>query len=69
LNPVFEDEKLLYKFAMDTIKNFKIAKIEEKITENHERMELAESETEKLKIMKENMELEKEKKMIKEEMV
>lgn len=68
LNPVFEDEKLLYKFALDTIKNFKIAKIEEKMAANHERVELAESENEKLEIMKENMELEKEKKMIKEEL-
>lgn len=67
LNPVLEDEKLLYKFAADTIKNFKIAKIEEKIAANHERIELAESEQESLRIMKENMELEKEKKMIKEE--
>ena len=69
LNPVFEDEKLLYKFALDTIKNFKIAKIEEKIEENQERIELAENENEKLVIMKENMELEKEKKKIKEEWV
>lgn len=66
LNPVFEDEKLFYKFAMDTIKNFKIAKIEERIAANHERIELAESEQESLSLMKENMELEKEKKMIKE---
>lgn len=69
LNPVFEDEKLFYKFALDTIKNFKVAKIEEKIAENQERIELAENENEKLEIMKENMELEKEKKMIKEELV
>ncbi len=69
LNPVFEDEKLLYKFALDTIKNFKIAKIEEKIEENQERIEQAENENEKLVIMKENMELEKEKKKIKEEWV
>ena len=69
LNPVFEDEKLLYKFAFDTIKNFKIAKIEEKMAANHERVEQAESEQEKLEIMKENMELEKEKKIIKEELL
>ena len=69
LNPVFEDEKLLYKFAMDTIKNFKIAKIEEKMAANHERIERAESENEKLELMKENMELEKEKKIVKEELV
>jgi DNA primase len=69
LNPVFEDEKLLYKFALDTIKNFKIAKIEEKMAANHERVEQAESEQEKLEIMKENMELEKEKKIIKEELL
>ncbi len=66
LNPVFEDEKLFYKFALDTMKNFKIAKIEERIAANHERIELADSEQESLRIMKENMELEKEKKMIKE---
>jgi DNA primase len=69
LNPVFEDEKLLYKFALDTIKNFKISKIEEKMAANHERVEQAESEQEKLEIMKENMELEKEKKIIKEELL
>ena len=68
LNPVFEDEKLFYKFALDTIKNFKIAKIEEQIAENHERIELTENESERLEIMKENMELENEKKMIKSEL-
>jgi len=68
LNPVFEDEKLFYTFAKDTIKNFKIAKIEERIAANNERMELAENEVERLNIMKENMELEKDKKMIKEEL-
>jgi len=67
LNPVFEDEKLLSKFALDTIKNFKIAKIEERMAVNHEQIEQAENENEKLKLMKENMELEKEKKMIKED--
>jgi DNA primase len=67
LNPVFEDEKLFYKFAVDTIKNFRVSKIEEKITANNERMEIAESENEKLEIMKENLLLEKEKKQIKEE--
>jgi len=67
LNPVFEDEKLLSKFALDTIKNFKIAKIEERMAVNHEQIEQAENEKEKLKLMKENMELEKEKKMIKED--
>lgn len=69
LNPVFEDEKLFQKFALDTIKNFKITIIEDRIAANHERIELVESEKEKLEIMKENMELEKEKKMIKEELV
>ena len=67
LNPVFEDEKLLYKFAMDTIRNFKIAKIEEKMAANHDKIERAESENEKLELMKENMELEKEKKIVREE--
>lgn len=69
LNPVSEDQKLFYKFALDTIKNFKIIKIEEKIAANHERIELAENESERIELMKENMELEKEKKSIKEEMV
>lgn len=68
LNPVFEDEKLLYKFALDTIKNFRIVKIEEQIASNHERIEMVEDENERISIMKENLELEKEKKMIKEEL-
>jgi hypothetical protein len=66
LNPVFEDEKLFYKFALDTIKNFKITEIEENISKNNERMEQADDEDEKLKIMKENIELEKQKKSLKE---
>lgn len=68
LNPVFEDERLFYKFALDTVKNFKIAKIEEQISANHEKIELTDSEDEKIAIMKENMELEKEKKLVKDEM-
>jgi DNA primase len=67
LNPVFEDEKLFNTFAKDTIRNFKIAKIEEKISANHERVELAENDYERIELMKENMELEKEKRIIKEE--
>ena len=68
LNPVFEDDKLMYKFALDTIKNFKVAKIEEKIFVNQERIEIAENENEKIAIMKENLELEKQKRVIKEEL-
>lgn len=67
MNPVFEDEKLFYKFTLDTIKNFKIAKIEERINANHEKIEIAESEEEKVQIMKEKLELQKELKQIKEE--
>ncbi len=67
LNPVFEDDKLFQKFALDTIKNFKIAIIEDKIASNHKRIEMTESEKERLEIMKENMELEKEKKNMREE--
>ncbi len=67
LNPEFEDDKLFYRFALDTVKNFKVAKIEEQIASNHERIETTEDENEKISIMKENLELEKEKKMIKDE--
>jgi DNA primase len=67
LNPVFEDDKLFIKFAFDTIRNFKIAKIEEQISANHERIELEENENERIAIMKENLELEKEKRMIRED--
>jgi DNA primase len=69
LNPVFEDEILLHKFALDTVKNFRITIIEDKIAANHERIEIVENEEEKLEIMKENIELEKDKKMIKEKAV
>lgn len=68
LNPVLEDEKLFYKFAFDTVKKFKIAKIEEKISANNNRIELAESEEESLMIMKENMELEREKRKIRDKL-
>lgn len=67
LNPVSEDDKVLYKFALDTLKNFKIVKMEEVITENHNRIENAENEDDKIKIMKEKLELQKELKKIKEE--
>lgn len=69
LNPILEDEKLFYKFAVDTVKKFRIAKIEEKIADNLERIELAESEEDSLELMRDNMKLEMEKKMIREEMV
>lgn len=68
LNHVLEDEKLFYKFAFDTVKKFKIAKIEEKILANNNRIELAESEEESLLIMKENIELEKEKRKIRDKL-
>lgn len=67
LNPVFEDEKLFYKFAIDIIKNFKVAKIEEQISANQERIELEENENERIAIMKKNLELEKEKRLIRED--
>lgn len=68
LNPVLEDEKLFYKFALDTVKNFKIAKLEQQISFNHERIEQSDSEEEKIEIMKMNLELEREKKIIKDEL-
>ena len=66
LNPVFEDDKLFYKFAVDTIKNFKVVQLEKRISDNNERIEQADSEEEKLKLMKENIDLEKEKKSVKD---
>lgn len=67
LNPVSEDDKVLYKFALDTIRNFKIIKMEALIAENHDRIEQAENENDKIRIMKEKLELQKELKKIKEE--
>lgn len=67
LNPVLEDEKLFYKFALDTIRRFKITEIEENISKNNERMEQVENEEERITILKENLELEKQKKNLKDE--
>ncbi|NWF89902.1 MAG: DNA primase [Ignavibacteriaceae bacterium] len=67
LNHELEDDKQLFKFAVDTIKNFKLIKMEELIAQNHERIEQAESEDEKINLMKEKLELQKELKKIKEQ--
>ena len=56
------DEKLvLMKYAKDTLKKFKLQQIDREINENHKRLEETTDENEKLEIMREKVELEKNK--------
>ncbi|RPI71238.1 MAG: DNA primase [Ignavibacteriales bacterium] len=64
-----ENEKhVLMKYAKDTLKKFKLQQLSRKMNENHKKIEEAVSEEEKLTIMKENLQLEKEKSLVSKEL-
>jgi len=63
-----EKRKILYQYALDTVKNFKLVKLDLEIADNHKKIEGAESEEERSELMKLNRDLSNEKKMITEEL-
>jgi hypothetical protein len=68
IHPGADEKKILMKYAKDTLRKFKLQQVSKRINENHKRLEEAVEETEKLKIMKENIELEKEKNLVTKEL-
>ena len=68
LYPEMSHDKVLKKIARDTIRKFKTGIIESQIAANHRRISSAEAEGEKLKLMRENMELERSKQKLKDEL-
>lgn len=64
LYPGANVKQVLTKYAKDTLTKFKLQQISRRIKVNHKKLEDAVEETEKLKIMKENLELEKEKNLV-----
>ncbi|HUX93459.1 MAG TPA: toprim domain-containing protein, partial [Ignavibacteriaceae bacterium] len=68
LYPGMAREKVLKKIARDTIRKFKAGIIEAQIAVNHRRIASSESESEKLDLMRENVELEHNKQKLKEEL-
>ena len=65
-NPGVTPEQLLQKYTKDVVLRFRLHKMDERIKENHNKIENTESEEETLILMNANKELEKEKKRIKE---
>ena len=65
-NPGVTPEQLLQKYTKDVVLRFRLHKMDERIKENHNKIENTESEEETLILMNVNKELEKEKKRIKE---
>ena len=66
--PSITMEITLMKYAKDTVMKFVIERIEKNIQSNHREIELFEDESKLIELMKNNNELEKEKKKIKEEL-
>ena len=66
--PSITTEMTLLKFAKDTVMKFVIERIEKRIQSNCREIELTEDESKLLELMKNNNELEKEKKRMKEEL-
>ena len=66
-NPGITPEQLLKKYSKDIVLRFRLHKIDDKIKENHNKIENTESEEETLRLMNANRELEQEKKQMKEE--
>lgn len=66
--PGADEKQVLFKYAKDTLKKFKLQLINKKITENHKKLEEATEENEKLTIMRKNLELEKEKALVVKEL-
>jgi DNA primase len=65
-NPGITPEQLLKKYSKDIVLRFRLHKIDDKIKENHNKIENTESEEETLRLMNANRELEQEKKQMKE---
>lgn len=66
--PSITTEMTLMKFAKDTVMKFVVERIEKRIKSNRREIELTEDESKLLELMKNNNELEKEKKRIREEL-
>lgn len=66
--PSITTEVTLMKFAKDTVMKFVVERIEKRIKSNRREIELTEDESKLLELMKNNNELEKEKKRIREEL-
>jgi DNA primase len=66
--PSITTEMTLMKFAKDTVMKFIVERIEKRIQSNRREIELTEDESKLLELMKDNNELEKEKKRIREEL-
>jgi hypothetical protein len=66
--PHGDEETRLYKYAKDTIRNFKVMRIDKEILENHLKLEEAEEEQERIRIMKINQSLQKNKELLIEEL-
>jgi DNA primase len=66
--PHSDERTQLYRYAKDTIKNFKITRIDREILDNHTKLEEAEEEQERIRIMKINQSLQKDKESIIEEL-
>jgi len=66
-NPGITPEILLHKYSKDIVLRFKLFKIDERIKENHNKIENAETEEDALQFMTANKELENEKKRLREE--
>ena len=59
---------IVLKYAKDIVLRFRFGKIDEQIKVNHRELELAEDENSHINLMRANKELEREKKMLKEEL-
>jgi DNA primase len=66
--PSITTEMTMMKFAKDTVMKFVVKRIEERIQSNRREIELTEEESKQLELMKNNNELEKEKKRIRDEL-
>ncbi len=65
--PDLNEDKKLFKIALDTLKDYKLLQIQQKIIENNKTLEDTLDEEERLEIMKTNLELMKDKEMLSEE--
>jgi len=66
--PGIPHEKILNKIVRDTIKKFKTSLIEGQIAANHRKISSAETESEKVELMRENLDLERSKQKLKDEL-
>jgi len=66
--PAENEKQILMKYAKDTLKKFKIQQYDRMILANHKKIEASANEDEKLNLMRENLQLEKEKNLIAKEL-